>query len=218
MAKQENQIGELAARAAINQFLQPQINEMFFAQNVVFVEGDEDRSILSKYLQLNGKYPKLLTMGIHIVPTNGKGNMINALSIALGFKISFFAIFDGDMDDEREKEQAIKLNRIIMTILDYHGPQKNGSLDGHVIHENFCVWKSCFQDVVAQSVAKWSDHKGAVCREFGWTMDRLQKNAMVLEATLERVYGGEPIACLENLCEAIIKKFSAVETVATSSQ
>jgi putative ATP-dependent endonuclease of the OLD family len=204
-AKGQKPIGNKAALATINQFLQPQINEMFFAQCVVFVEGDEDRSILTKYLQLCGKYTNLLTMGMHIVPTNGKGNMLNAIAIANGFEIPFFAIFDGDMNPG--KSEDIKLNKDILAIIKYEGVAQDGSVSGNVFEDKFCIWKDCLQATMTEFVDEWDAQKEIVCHEFGWTVDRLQKNPMVLEATLERVYKGKPIAHLDKLCSALFKRF-----------
>ena len=141
-AKGEAPIGSQAARAAINQFLRPEINELFFAPGVIFVEGEEDRAIIERYFQLAGKHDDFLAKGLQIVPTSGKGNLINALSIARGFEIPFYAVFDGDMDLVGEKlSNNIKLNRDILTIMEYRGPNKDGSIDKHLWGKNFCVWK-----------------------------------------------------------------------------
>ena len=34
----------------------------------------------------------------------------------------------------------------------------------------------------------WNAAKVTVAQQFGWTIDRLQKNAMVLEAALEKIH------------------------------
>lgn len=129
-AKGEAPLETKAARAALNQFLQPQMNELFFAPAIVLVEGDEDRALIAKQFELSGKQQELLANGINIVPISGKGNFINALSIARGFQIPFFAVFDGDMNQlEKEKrEKNLKLNREIFAVLEHKPANEDGSL------------------------------------------------------------------------------------------
>lgn len=216
-AKGENPIGAAAALATINQFLQSQINEMFFSPCVIFVEGEEDRAIINKYLLLSGKDKELLAKGVSIVPANGKGNLINALSMARGFEIPFFAVFDGDMNltKSEEKNKNIKLNKNIFSVIGYNGEGKDGSFENDLTADNFCAWKNCIQSAfTAEMLVRWEEEKRKVCEEFGWTIDRLRKNAMVLEATLTRVYPSGPIPHLEKLCDAIIAKFAHAKPIA----
>lgn len=207
-AKGVEPIGAKAALAAVNQFLQPQMNEMFFAQHVVFVEGDEDRAILDRYLRLTDRIGELLAIGTHIVPVSGKGNMINALSMARGLEIPFFAIFDGDMNSS--KKGNVDLNKSIFAIMGYEGIGSNGSIDHHLFEESFCVWKDSLQKAICEDVKDWEDERAIVCAEFGWTADRLAKNPMVVEALLDRVFKKGSIKNLEGLAERIVKRFSAV--------
>lgn len=216
-AKGEKPIGAAAALAAINQFLQNQINEMFFAPCVIFVEGEEDKAIIGKYFSLSGKQKELLMKGVSIIPTNGKGNLINALSMARGFEIPFFAVFDGDMNlsETKEKTKNLKLNKNIMAIIDYKGDGNEGTFDSDIIADNFCAWKNCIQTAFSSELIKrWEEEKRKVCEEFGWTIERLRKNAMVLEATLTRIYDNKPIPHLDKLCDAVIAKFSHAKSMA----
>lgn len=206
--KGEDPIGGDAARAIMNRFLQPQINEMFFTQFVVFVEGDEDRAILNRYLQLSDMYSNFLTMGGHIIPTDGKGNMINAISIAKGFEIPCFAVFDADMTSAEDSSK--KQNKDIMALVGYTGPGSDGSIQEHLFQEGFCIWKNNLQDAIAADVDEWDTEKQTTCSEFEWTIDRLKKNAMVLEATLERVHKNKKVPVLETLCSAISDKIGTV--------
>jgi putative ATP-dependent endonuclease of OLD family len=207
-AKGEAPIGQQAALATINQFLQPQMNEMFFAQYVIFVEGDENRSIIDRYLQLSGRSADLLAVGVHIVLTNGKGNMMNALSVARGLEIPYFAVFDADMN--RNSTDNASLNKNILAVMAYDGAGKDGSITAHVFGDNLCIWKDCLQSAISDDVAGWEVEKAKVCGEFGWTIDRLRKNRMVLEATLDRTFKKQKISALETLCSAIAEKFAKI--------
>jgi predicted ATP-dependent endonuclease of OLD family len=206
-AKQEAPVGQQAAIAAINQFLQPQMNEMFFAQYIIFVEGEEDRAILDRYLQLTGRSASLLALGVHVVPVSGKGNLINAISLARGMEIPYFAVFDADMN---LKEPAnIKLNKTIFSVIGYNGDGSDGSLQNHLFQDSFCVWKESLQAAICESVPGWEADREAVCSEFGWTVDRLRKNPMVMEATLDRAYKVGKVPHLDELSALIVKRFKA---------
>lgn len=205
-AKKDKPIGEAAAIAAINQFLQPQMNEMFFAQHVIFVEGEEDRAIIDRYLQLTKRDPHLLAVGVQIVPVSGKGNLINAIALARSLEIPYFAVFDGDAN--LNKSDNVEQNRTIFSVMGYAGVGSDGALAGHLFQSNFCVWKDSLQAAVCESFPSWDTERAAVCNEFGWTVDRLRKNAMVMEATLDRAFKVGTIANLETLCGAIVQRFA----------
>ncbi|HWK97143.1 MAG TPA: AAA family ATPase [Pseudolabrys sp.] len=210
-AKGEEAIGQHAALAAMNQFLQPQINEMFFAPYVIFVEGEEDRAIIEKYLSLAGLSGALLAVGAHFVPTNGKGNMMNALSLARGLEIPYFAVFDADMN--LNDPNNVALNKNIFAVMGYEGVGHDGVVADTVLGPNLCVWKECLQTSICAEVGGWEGQKAVVCGEFGWTIDRLRKNPMVLEATLDAVFKEGKIAALENLCSALVAKTATVPAV-----
>jgi putative ATP-dependent endonuclease of OLD family len=206
-AKGEDAIGAKAARALLNQFLQPHMNEMFFAPGIILVEGEEDRALIGKYFELSGRHDQLLATGASIVPVSGKGNFINALSIARGFEIPFFAVFDGDMNaDGDAKDANIKLNKDILAILEFDSTGKDGTIVEDMMTENFCVWKNSIQGSFEDGEA-WRTEKVAVANEFGWKLDRLKKNVMVLEAALERLHKEKPVSHLEQLCSKIIEHF-----------
>lgn len=204
-AKGEEPIGAKAALAAINQFLQPQMNEMFFAQHVVFVEGDEDRAILDRYLQLTDMSATLLAIGMHIVPVSGKGNLINAISLARGLEIPYFAIFDADMN--LNKQDNVNLNKTILAVMGYDGIGSDGVVDSHMFNDSFCIWKNSLQDAICENVPEWETERAKVCAEFGWTADRLGKNPMVVEALVERALKNGKIEYLEKLAALIAKRF-----------
>lgn len=211
-AKGEPPIGAEAAIAAINQFMQPQMNEMFFAQHVIFVEGEEDRAIIDRYLQLSGRAPHLLAIGVQIVPVSGKGNLINAVSLARGLEIPYYAVFDADMN--LNKVANVEQNKTIFSVMDYEGDGSDGSLGKHLFQESFCVWKDSLQSAIIEACPNWEAERTAVCAEFGWTVDRLRKNAMVMEATLDRAFKNGPIGLLDTLCAAISKRFMKEPVIA----
>ncbi len=215
-AKGEEPIGAQAALAAINQFMQPEMNEMFFAQHVIFVEGEEDRAIIDRYLQLTKRDPHLLAIGVQIVPVSGKGNLINAISLARGLEIPYFAVFDGDMN--LNKVENVEQNKTIFAVIGYDGVGSDGALDDHLFEGSFCVWKNSLQAAVIESCPTWETERAAVSHEFGWTVDRLRKNAMVMEATLDRAFKAGQIEPLEKLCTSISSRFEKAPGISPSTK
>ena len=94
------------ALAKMNQLLQPSVSEMFFATRLVLVEGMEDAAYINAYLHLLGKWEPYRRMGCHIVPANGKNQLLQPLIIAKKMHIPTFLVFDCDgqeTDPEKRK-------------------------------------------------------------------------------------------------------------------
>ena len=76
------------ALAKIHQALQPALNEMFFTGRLILVEGLEDAAYLTAYTNLLGRSEDYRRVGCHIVPANGKSQLIHPLIIAQAFRDS----------------------------------------------------------------------------------------------------------------------------------
>lgn len=82
----------------------PWMNEAFFADVAVFVEGEEDRAAI-----IGTAYAKNLdleSMGITIIPCNGKGNIHKPIAILNRLHISTYAIWDSDEGKKGSKPEA----------------------------------------------------------------------------------------------------------------
>ncbi|MGL5445989.1 MAG: ATP-dependent nuclease [Rhabdaerophilum sp.] len=71
-----------AQMAKLHQAMQPHLNEMFFAPKLIFVEGLEDLAYINAWMMLSGRWEDYRRYGAQIVPTNGKGYIIEPLVIA----------------------------------------------------------------------------------------------------------------------------------------
>lgn len=85
-----------AALTKVHQCLQPVLNEMFFAPYLVLVEGMEDVAYLHSWLALSGRWEDFRRCGCHIVPVDGKSELLRPAMIAKGMNIPFFVVFDAD--------------------------------------------------------------------------------------------------------------------------
>jgi putative ATP-dependent endonuclease of OLD family len=82
----------------VQQALQPGLSEMFFANVLILVEGQEDFGYISSYFTLTNRYDDLRRLGCQIVPAANKGNMVYPLAIAKSLEIPTFVVFDADRD------------------------------------------------------------------------------------------------------------------------
>ena len=76
----------------------PMINEGFFADKVVIVEGPSEQYALPIYADAFGY--NLDRINISVVHSDGKGQMDRLLRVFNGFKIPTYLWFDGDKNDE----------------------------------------------------------------------------------------------------------------------
>src|SRR5262249_32357829 len=82
--------------AKIHQALQPGLAEIFFAPFLILTEGREDIAYVLTYLTLMNSSDSLRRAGCHLVPTDGKRNLLMPLAIANHLHIPTFVVFDAD--------------------------------------------------------------------------------------------------------------------------
>lgn len=193
--------------AKINQLLQPSLNEMFFATSLILVEGLEDVAYISTYLNLLGKWEEYRRLGCHIVPVNGKSEMLQPIIIARHMKIPTFVVFDSDADKEdrngsRKKHE--KDNKAILTLL---GKNEENPMPSSTIWESgFVMWKSDIGKIVSEDIGieEWKLYQEDADRKYG-QVGGLRKNYLHIAASLVAAYeNGKKSSNLCRLCENIL--------------
>jgi len=171
------------ALAKINQALQPELSEMFFAEKVVFVEGLEDRAYVTTYLELLGLWDEYRRLGCHIIPAHGKSQMVQPISIAQCLQIPAFAVFDADGHEQdpckREKHRK----------------------------DNVAILKSEIGEVVEDEIGQeqWREFRNQANKHYGHPPGGLEKNVLQIAKSLELAWDdGKKSASLEKLCQKII--------------
>lgn len=149
-----NKLDEKGMLAKINQILQPALNEMFFTNQLVFVEGYEDIAYIHTWIEINGLWDKFRGSGSYLVPTNGKSFMIKPTIIAQELNIPLFAIFDGDRNikKDQEKQQHKKDNLALLKL--FNADIKTPFPDKTVWGENFVMWSTNISDIVNSEFKK----------------------------------------------------------------
>lgn len=144
--------------AKIHQALQPNIAEMFFVRVPVLVEGQEDVAYITSELHLSNQWSEYRHLGCHLIPVNGKSNLIKPLAIAKEFELPVFTIFDADGDTKRKDLRTGHKsdNKALISLLDVNYepfPSEN------IIKKNHAIWKTNIGSVVK---AEFGNHYNQV--------------------------------------------------------
>lgn len=113
----------------------PIINEGFFADKVVIVEGPSEQYSLPIYA--NAIRCDFDRNNISTVHSNGKGQMDRLLRIFNGFKIPTYVWFDADKDNENEaiKDKSIELLKLLGAKVSNIEDVKTEVLDNYAVLE-----------------------------------------------------------------------------------
>lgn len=193
--------------AKIHQALQPTLNEMFFTPRLVLVEGLEDVAYITAYMSLLGRWEEYRRRGCHIVPTNGKSEMLQPLVIATHARIPTFLVFDSDADKpdhngSRTKHE--KDNRAILALANHagDGPMPAATVWG----PGFVMWHSDIGSIVRDDIGAvdWAAAQEAADQRYGQA-GNLRKNMLHIGASLAFAWdAGKRSANLERLCTEIL--------------
>jgi predicted ATPase len=193
--------------AKIHQSLQFSLSEMFFTPRLVLVEGLEDFAYISTYLQLTNLWDKYRQHGCHIVPTDGKGNMVQALAIAKCLEIPTFVVFDSDGDKpdrNGSKEKHRKDNTAILKLCSCRTPEPFPSAD--FWGANVAMWASDIGSVVGNEIGPdWAMFCQQADSQFGH-IGGLRKNLLHIGHSLALAWNNQKKSkSLEKLCNEIIR-------------
>lgn len=222
-----------ATSAKLHQALQPSLSEMFFTQKLILVEGLEDVAYIHAWMVLTNQWDSFRKCGAHIVPVNGKSELIRPVIIALGLDIPTLAIFDADgdkitktdatgvkVDNRSVRSDHERDNRALVRLLG--GDEENLFPTGIIWGDNLVIWPSDLADTVKREFIVSLGHQGeeqleAVenkARSDAGNAGDLGKNSIYIGYLLERLNkanGQSP--SLDRLCEKILQ-FSTASTTA----
>jgi len=190
-------IGATAALSGMDRSLQTSISEIFFAGKVVLVEGPEDIAIVESYLKKKGKLSDFLRAGGHFVAVGGKTKMHNIIALARGFAIDVYCIFDLDLNLGEHNQKNEDIIRYAADVGDVLPQQLTDEFAG----ERFFGWKFNIQESLKAEVPSWSETTSQIATEWGWTLDRMNKDPMLLAEAVSRIVDcGGDIPPLQRVC------------------
>jgi len=199
-----------AVAVKISQVLQPNINEMFFTSILILVEGLEDLAYLATYLALTtDRWDDFRRLGCHIVPCNGKSNMIQPRAIAKRLEIPTFTIFDADKDKcdtEPRRKQHEDNNRVLLRLCS--SATAPAFPDDVLWTDNVVVWPHNLSATLESEIGKgkWDALRLRTKAEHGIAdVGDLDKNVAFIGCVLAKAWeDGKRFAVLEKLCAQII--------------
>ena len=213
-----------AALAKIHQALQPELNEMFFTERLVLVEGPEDAAYIHAWLSLNDLWDEFRRSRCHIVPARGKTELIRPGIIAKGLSIPTFAVADADNNKPDENSQCnLALARV------FGGDEGDLFPTAPQWNQNFVVWPANLADTVEREFivslgTQGKQHYEVICtkaRDKCGNAGGLGKNPIYIGHLLELAkMDGAKSMSLDRLCDAIISfgvPSAALEATGTES-
>jgi predicted ATP-dependent endonuclease of OLD family len=203
----EQPIKPAGALAKIHQVLQPGLNEMFFTRRLVLVEGLEDVAYILAYLNLLDRLDDYRRLGCHIVPANGKSELLQPLVIAKHMRIPAYLVFDSDADKPDKNGSRAKHekdNRALLTLAGDPGgdPMPAATVRG----AGFMMWQSDIGAIVESEVGAddWAAYRAEADKRYGHA-GGLRKNSLHIGASLAFAWeAGKRSPSLKALCDAIL--------------
>lgn len=168
--------------------VRPETSEMFFCRNLVLVEGIEDVAYLTTYIHLLDKVGDFRRNGFHIVPVNGKSELLQPVAIADLLGIPVFVICDADTDKTKEHEivKHRKDNSALLKLLGY-GDHSEWP-DKTIAEPRLRMWQTNLTDVIENELGdEWKKHVDAAAAYYG-NPGGLIKNPLAISRALESAW------------------------------
>lgn len=209
----EQPINPAGSLAKIHQALQPGLNEMFFTHRLVLVEGLEDMAYILAYLNLLDRLEDYRRLGCHIVPTNGKSEMLKPLVLAKSMRIPTYIVFDSDADkadSNGSRAKHEKDNRALLALLGRPGVDPMPATTVH--GDGFTMWQSDIGTIIGSEVGvhDWVLYRAEADKLYGYT-GGLRKNSLHIGASLAFAWeAGKRSDSLERLCSNILDEANSI--------
>ena len=171
-------------RARLQSIMTPMVNEGFFADVAVLVEGDTDRAAIAG--AASAMKIDLDAKGIAVIPCNGKANLDRPLVIFRRLGIPTYVVWDGD---HRETDAKPEPNRHLLRLL------KMDEVDWPC-HVNGI--SACFETTIEKTLKKeigpnaYEEHEAEAREFYGLSNSKQRKNALALRRIVESSFKDGP--------------------------
>ena len=180
----DNLVKESGTMAKLYSLLNPIINEMFFCNILILVEGIEDVAYITTYLMLTKNIEQFRRYGCHIVPVGGKSNIIKPLAMANLLRIPVFVVFDADTDETKSDNivKHKKDNKILLHLSGYESEQEWPNQT--VWKDNLVMWKTEIGKTVENEIgSEWHNYQNKAYVRYD-NPGGLKKNPLAIACAL----------------------------------
>ncbi len=169
----------ITLKPRLRAIMTPWMNEGFFADIVVLVEGEEDRgAILGEAELLNHNFDAL---GISVIPCSGKTNIDRPYVIFNSLEIPVYVVWD---NDKRSKDPKVEVNHRLLKLIGQ--PVEDFP---SIISETF----SCFEDNIGEKLREeiGKDYFDELLQNFNQEFEmpkkgHTTKNALIINKILQK--------------------------------
>lgn len=164
-------------QAKLISIMTPLVNEGFFADGVVLVEGDIDRAAVLAASRQSGL--ELEDRGISVIPCGGKASISRPLVIFRQFGLPTYVIWDADKSPPDQKENFILQKLVECPVVDALPTQ---------VTDSFACFEDNLEVTVRSELGDFYDEFANSCKEeFGASLkDGAIKHPVVFEELLRR--------------------------------
>ena len=183
-------------RGSLQTLMTPLMNEGFFADIAVLVEGPEDRAAILGVAASLGH--DLESIGISVIPCTGKGSLDTSAVIFRRLQIPIYVIWDSDYG----KEGSQKLNRRLLSLFDRREedwPEE--------VTEQFACFKHDLNKTLHSEIDEqlFDDILASVCERLGFEEKYAVRKPQVIQEIINEARGqGKSSKTLENIISQII--------------
>lgn len=185
-----------STRARLESVMTPWVNEGFFADVAVLVEGIQDRAAIIG--QFNAEDINLQSNGVAVIPVGGKTKLCHPAIIFKNLGIDVYLVFDGDRGEEGEEEN----NRILLRLL---GEEERDWPEG--VYSRYACFNSELADAVKASLGEgyYYEKRDNVSSSFGFSKpSRAEKNPAVMEKLFRQAASdGRVVTPIQEIVERI---------------
>ncbi|MFK5604645.1 ATP-dependent nuclease [Haloferax volcanii] len=194
----EGSFSDESTRARLEPVMTPWVNEGFFSDAVILVEGLEDRSALLG--RANARGIDLSSLGIAILPCNGKTKISRPAIIFERLGKPVYVMFDGDHDDRSE----VAVNRRLLRLLDVEEEDwPSGVYTNHA-----CFRKNLTECIRTGMGAEfYDDTLQNACDDFGYySTSRGAKNSAVMSSVFKTAEeDNRSVSQVDKILDRVIK-------------
>ncbi|MCY3862057.1 MAG: AAA family ATPase [bacterium] len=171
-------------RARLQAIMTPMVNEGFFADAAVLVEGDTDRAAITGAARIMDI--DLDAEGIAVIPCNGKASLDRPLVIFHKLGIPTYVVWDGDQGDANSKPET---NRLLLRLL----MMDEADWPHHVNETSACFVVRIEETLKEEIGPEAYERYEAEAREFyGLSNSQKRKNALALQRIVESSFRDGP--------------------------